>query len=68
VIDLGHYRKALVRIPEIGIVKVYLSKSVAITEGDTLSLYPTRYTVFQDNQTPVEIKQPVDSDVVMASA
>lgn len=68
VIDLGHYRKALVCIPEIGIVKVYLSKSVAITEGDTLSLYPTRYTVFQGNQTPVEIKQPVDADVVMASA
>jgi len=67
VIDLGHYRKVLVRIPEIGIIKVYLSKSVAVVEGETLSLYPTRYTIYQDNQSPVEVKQPIEADVVMAT-
>jgi putative spermidine/putrescine transport system ATP-binding protein len=67
VIDLGHYRKALVRIPEIGVVKVYLSKAVEVYEADTLSLYPSRFTVYQDNQPPVEVKQPLNSDVSLAS-
>ncbi len=67
VIDLGHYRKALVRIPEIGIVKVYLPKSTSLSEGDTLNLYPTRFTVFQGNQSPIEVKQPLDTEIVLAS-
>lgn len=67
VIDLGHYRKALVRIPEIGIVKVYITKSNSVSEGDMLSLAPTRYTIFQDGQPPLEVKQPMDSAVALAA-
>jgi putative spermidine/putrescine transport system ATP-binding protein len=60
-IDLGHYRKALVHVPGVGIVKVYLAKSSQYNEGDTLFLYPTRYTIFRDNKTPVEVKQSLAS-------
>jgi putative spermidine/putrescine transport system ATP-binding protein len=57
--DLGHYRKVLVKILGVGMAKVYLSKSVSADEGETLSLYPTRYMVFRDGQPPVEVKRQV---------
>lgn len=56
-IDLGHYRKALVRVPEADIIKVYLAKSAGYSEGDALPFYPTRYTIFQDGKIPVEVRQ-----------
>lgn len=68
IIDLGHYRKAIVRISEIGTVKVYISKATEIAEGDNLSLFPTRYTVFQEGHEPVEIKQVVDNPIVPVTA
>ncbi len=63
-IDLGHYRKALVRVPEVGITKVYLAKSAEYNEGDSLLLYPTRYTLFQDGKAPVEIKRTIENSVL----
>jgi putative spermidine/putrescine transport system ATP-binding protein len=57
--DLGHYRKGLVRISNLGMIKIYLSKSISFNEGETLSLYPTRYLIFRDGQSPVEVKRPV---------
>jgi hypothetical protein len=49
----------LVKILGVGMAKVYLSKSVSADEGETLSLYPTRYMVFRDGQPPVEVKRQV---------
>ena len=47
--DLGHYRKAIVDVPGTGSVKVYLSKSIEIAEGDAVALYPMRYLVYPDD-------------------
>ena len=55
-IDLGHYRKALLNIPTLGTIKVYLPKSGTFAEGDTLALYPTRFLVYGEGQTPIEVK------------
>lgn len=55
VIDLGHYRKALVNVPGVGRVKVYLSKSHDAAEGEHLALYPTRYLVYREGHAPVEV-------------
>ena len=59
IMDLGHYRKALVNVPSIGSVKVYVSKSLSVNEGEALTLYPTRYLIYRDGQSPVEVKRPV---------
>lgn len=56
VIDLGHYRKVLVRTEHIGVLKVYLSKAVEVREASTLALQPTRYTIFRDRQAPIEVR------------
>jgi putative spermidine/putrescine transport system ATP-binding protein len=66
--DLGHYRKALIRIPGIGSLKVYLSKTVSFREGDTVALYPMRYLVYRDGQPPVEIKQQVTEGALTFNA
>jgi putative spermidine/putrescine transport system ATP-binding protein len=59
VMDLGHYRKGLVNVPSIGLIKTYLSKSMALAEGETLALYPGRFLVFREGQPPVEVKRQV---------
>jgi hypothetical protein len=62
--DLGHYRKALVNIPGVGMIKVYLSKSVSYGEGEALALFPTRYLVYRDGQPPVEVRRQVAEGVL----
>lgn len=57
--DLGHYRKAFVEVVGIDPLKLYLPKSVPINEGDTITLYPTRYLIYPPDQPPVEVKRPV---------
>ena len=57
--DLGHYRKGLVNVPGVGLLEVYLSKSVSFSEGETLALYPTRYLIYRDGQSPIEVKRQV---------
>jgi putative spermidine/putrescine transport system ATP-binding protein len=66
-IDLGHYRKVLVVVPglfadddsaNLHRLKVYLSKSADVKEGDTLSLYPSRYLVYLSQEEPVEVHSP----------
>jgi putative spermidine/putrescine transport system ATP-binding protein len=57
--DLGHYRKALVNMPDVGIVKVYVPKSVYMNEGETVTIFPTRYLVYREGQPPVEVKRPL---------
>jgi putative spermidine/putrescine transport system ATP-binding protein len=68
IMDLGHYRKALVNIPDIGMTKVYLSKSMSFNEGETLSLYPTRYLVYRDGVSPVEVKRQVGEGALTFNA
>ena len=53
--DLGHYRKVFVRTPQLGSLKLYLPKSVEVTEGGPLHFKPTRYLVFQGQDKPAEI-------------
>ncbi|MBA3948172.1 MAG: ABC transporter ATP-binding protein [Herpetosiphonaceae bacterium] len=55
VIDLGHYRKALLRVESLGTLKVYLTKSRDFREGEILQVQPVRYLVYRENHTPVEV-------------
>lgn len=63
-IDLGHYRRALVLVPGLfrdeataaaHRLKVYMAKSSDAKEGDQVALYPTRYLVYSDRAAPVEV-------------
>ncbi len=55
VMDLGHYRKLLVDVPEIGDLKIFVPKSMHINEGDRVSLAPMRYLVYAGDKAPVEV-------------
>lgn len=55
--DLGHYRKALIDVQGAGLVKVYVAKTATLSEGDSVSLYPLRYMVYTEGGAPVEIRQ-----------
>jgi putative spermidine/putrescine transport system ATP-binding protein len=63
-VDLGHYRRALVVVPglfreegeaSVHRLKVYAAKAADLKEGDQVSLYPTRYLVYSDKAQPVEV-------------
>lgn len=56
VIDLGHYRKALLRVEHIGTLKVYLPKSREFQEGEILAVQPTRYLVYRGTHSPIEVQ------------
>jgi putative spermidine/putrescine transport system ATP-binding protein len=57
VMDMGHYRKVLVLLPEIKEpVKTYLPKSIAVVDGDPITLQPLRYLVYNGGSEPVEVK------------
>ena len=64
-IDLGHYRKVLVVVPGLFAdeavaaahrLKVYMSKSADVKEGERVALYPTRYLVYADRGQPIEVR------------
>lgn len=57
--DLGHYRKALVDIPDLGRVKVYMPKNAEVNEGDTVRLNPVRYLIYQDGHYVTEVRPEV---------
>lgn len=48
IIDLGHYRKALLKVEGMDILKVYLPKAHEFREGELLTVQPTRYLVYGD--------------------
>lgn len=64
-IDLGHYRRAVVEAPGVGLLKVYLAKAAALHEGEPVRLYPLRYLVYSDNRPPIEVSQPPVEGVVV---
>jgi putative spermidine/putrescine transport system ATP-binding protein len=68
VIDLGHYRKTLVTVEGIGTIKMVLSKSLAVREGETLALYPTRYLIYRSGQDPLEVKRQFREGVLAYNA
>ncbi len=57
VIDLGHYRKALLEVPQVGSLKVYLPKSREFREGQTLAFQPVRYLVYREGHSPLEVQR-----------
>jgi len=56
VIDLGHYRKALLTAAGLGTLKVYLPKSREFQEGEVLGVKPVRYLVYHETGSPVEVQ------------
>lgn len=55
VMDLGHYRKVLVDVPDLGDLKIFVTKSIHVNEGDSISLIPSRYLVYQNGAAPIEV-------------
>ncbi len=55
VMDLGHYRKVLVDVPQMGELKIFVSKSMHVNEGDRISIAPMRYLVYYGDKAPVEV-------------
>jgi putative spermidine/putrescine transport system ATP-binding protein len=55
VMDLGHYRKILVDVPDIGDLKIFVPKSMHVNEGDRISLVPLRYLIYSGDKAPVEV-------------
>jgi hypothetical protein len=53
--DLGHYRKVLVDVPQLGELKIFVSKSMHVNEGDRISIAPMRYLVYYGDKAPVEV-------------
>ncbi len=58
--DMGHYRKVLVGLPGITEpIKSYIPKTQPISEGETVTLYPQRYLVYQREDEPLEVQRPL---------
>jgi putative spermidine/putrescine transport system ATP-binding protein len=68
VIDLGHYRKALVTIPGLPTLKVYLPKAREFSEGETLALTVSRCLIYRDGAAPVELRQQSAGDALWLEA
>ncbi|MEP6989000.1 MAG: TOBE domain-containing protein, partial [Chloroflexota bacterium] len=69
VMDLGHYRKLLVDVPQIGELKIFVSKSMHLNEGDTISLAPMRYLIYFGDKAPIEVNHlPKQESVVITSS
>lgn len=64
VIDLGHYRKALIRVSGVGTLKVYLPKVQEFSEGDLLALHISRFMVYSNDQKPIEVKRQAAASVL----
>jgi putative spermidine/putrescine transport system ATP-binding protein len=57
IIDLGHYRKLLVKVPSVGTVKVYAPKALDLRENQHIGLNPSRFTIFREGAAPIEVKR-----------
>jgi len=54
--DLGHYRKVFVQSPDLGMLKLYLPKSIEVNDGEMITFKPTRFLIFQGPLPPFEVK------------
>lgn len=56
--DMGHYRKVLVSVAEIGEpLKTYLPKSIQVRDNDQIVLRPLRYLVYGGGDEPLEVRR-----------
>ncbi|MEX1019605.1 MAG: ABC transporter ATP-binding protein [Litorilinea sp.] len=56
IMDMGHYRKVLVTLPELREpIKTYLPKSIPVVDGDPIALQPLRYLVYNGGREPIEV-------------
>lgn len=62
--DLGHYRRAIIDVGEIGTLKIYLPKSYHPEEGAEVFVYVQRALVYQGNEIPREVKRPLPSEAL----
>ena len=62
--DLGHYRRAIIQVPGLGAIKIYLSKAISPRENEELHLYPLRYLVYADSQPPQIITREALTDAL----
>jgi hypothetical protein len=64
--DMGHYRKILVRIEGVDEpLKAYLAKSIPVSEQETITLSPLRYLIYQNGGEPLEMKQNRAGDMIV---
>jgi putative spermidine/putrescine transport system ATP-binding protein len=68
VIDLGHYRKALVAVDGLPTLKVYLPKAREFSEGEPLALAATRYMIYHDGAAPQEVRPHVNGEALHLEA
>ena len=62
--DLGHYRRALLDVDQIGTLKIYLPKSFNPSEGAEVFVYLRRCLVYQNNNAPLEFTRPLPSEAL----
>lgn len=62
--DLGHYRRALVELPNLQPLKIYLPKSLNVQERAKMYVYPRRYLVYRDGDIPREVNRPLPETAV----
>lgn len=63
--DLGHYRKVWASVSGLsdqegnpgGALKMFLPKSIGISEGETIGIVPTRFLLYQGGASPVEVRR-----------
>ncbi len=65
IMDMGHFRKLLISIAELDEpIKVYASKSVSISEGTNITLYPLRYLIYQGDKAPIEVQRQLSDEAL----
>ncbi len=62
--DLGHYRRAILTVDQIGTLKIYLPKTFGASEGAEVYVYPQRCLIYQHNQSPLELIRPLPSEAL----
>ncbi|MEO8394012.1 MAG: ABC transporter ATP-binding protein [Chloroflexota bacterium] len=62
--DLGHYRRAILMVDQIGTLKIYLPKAFDGSEGAEVYVYLQRCLIYQHNQSPLEFKRPLPSETL----
>ncbi len=55
--DLGHYRRAILDVDQIGTLKIYLPKNYQAVEGNEAFVFVQRCLVYQENEAPREVRR-----------
>jgi putative spermidine/putrescine transport system ATP-binding protein len=62
--DLGHYRRAILDVNQIGTLKIYLPKTFNPAEGSDVFVYVRRCLVYQNNNAPLEVTRALPSEAL----